>query len=169
MAWTKAKTTVVAGVVLILAAGTTTVIVKHSGQKAVQPVDVQSSRVSTVAFQQESIRRITDAKNWALGFFMYASDHKDQFPKTLAEVKSGGYVKNLSDDNWEVVSGGSLKSFTQPATTILLREKEGRPTPDGAYVKAYAFADGHAEIIRSADSDFEAVERDHGLLVKPAD
>jgi hypothetical protein len=167
MTWTKTKTALVAGAVLILAVGTTTVIVENSGHHS--PVKLQPAPVTEESFQQESIAHMTHAKQWALACIMFADDHQNQLPKEFAQLKT--YSGDLSSANWEIVSGGNLNSFNNPSQTtltILLREKESRRSPDGKFYKAYAFADGHAELVSSPDDDFAAVERQRGFLVHPA-
>ena len=164
MAWAKVKTAAVAGAVLILAAGTTAVIVEYSGHHK-----LRSSPVTEESFQQESNAHMTRAKQWALACIMFADDHQNQLPKDFTQMKT--YAGSLSSANWEIVSGGDLNSFNNPsqtALTILLREKESTPSPDGKFYKAYAFADGHAELVSSADDDFAAVEKQRGFLVHPA-
>jgi len=171
MAWTKAKTAVVTGVVLLLAAGTTTVVVKESHRQSPPATDeaaIQQKRVAEAQFKQDSIQRITEGKDWAMTFLMYADAHHGQYPKTLAVVKAGNYVKDLSETNWEVVSSGQQRDFKNPAQTILLRDKEPRQAPDGSYFKAYAFVDGHSELARSTNDDFETLERERGFLSQPA-
>jgi len=166
MTWTKMKTTVVAGAVLILAAGTT-VVVKYAGHHP--RVKLQWTPAETESFQQESNSHITQAKQWALACIMFADDNQNQLPKKFEQMKR--YAPRLSFSNWEIVSGGNLNSFTNPShimVTILLREKESRQSPDGGFVKAYAFADGHAEMVSSPDDDFAAVEKQRGFLVHPA-
>jgi RNA polymerase sigma factor (sigma-70 family) len=165
MAWTKAKTAVIAGVVLILAAGTTTVIVKSSGHHP--KVKLQWTPAEKESFQQESIARLNHAKEWALASIMFADDHQNQLPKNLEQMKTYASKDALSDSNWEIVSRGSLTSIAKPAQTILLREKESRQSPDGKFVKTYAFADGHAELQSSPDNDFAALEKQRGFLVQP--
>ena len=166
MAWTKIKTTVVAGMVLILAAGTTTVIVESSNrhsQAKMQPVPATEE-----PFQRESIVRLTQAKQWAMAFIMFANGHQNQLPQNLEQLKAQASKDGLSDANWEIVSGGNWKSFANPSQTILLREKEPRQSPDGKFVKAYALADGHSQLISSPDDDFTAMEKKFGFLVQPA-
>jgi hypothetical protein len=158
---------VAAGAVLILAAGTTTVIVEYSGRHS--PGKLPSSPVTEEAFQQESMAHMTQAKQWALCCIMFAADHQNQLPNDFAQMKT--YAGSLSSANWEIVSGGNLNSFNNPSQTmltILLREKESSRSPDGKFLKAYAFADGHAELISSPDDDFAAVEKQRGYLVHPA-
>ena len=166
MAWTKAKTAVVAGAVLILIAGTTTVIVKNSGHHS--QVKLQPNPAAEESFHLESTVRINQAKQWALTFFIFAGDHQNQLPENFEQLKTYLPKGGLSDSNWEIVSGGNLNNFVNPVQTILLREKESRQSPDGKFVKIYAFADGHVELISSPDNDFAALEKQRGLLVQPA-
>jgi hypothetical protein len=167
MAWTKMKTTVVTGAVLILAIGITAVIVEKSGHHS--PMKSPASPLTEEAFQQASNEHMTQAKQWALCCIMFAADHQNQLPKDFAQMKT--YAGSLSSANWEIISGGNVNSFNNPSQTtltILLREKESSRSPDAKYFKAYAFADGHAELISSADDDFAAVEKQRGFLVHPA-
>ena len=169
MAWTKAKTAVVAGAILILAAGTTTVIVKNSGHQsqAKSPLPPEAEE----SFQRESIVRMNQSKQWALASILYANDRQNQLPDNFQQLKTYLPKAGLSDSNWEIVSGGNLNSFvnsSQNSRIILLREKAARQSPDGKYVKAYAFVDGHVEMISSPDDDFAALEKQRGFLIQPA-
>jgi hypothetical protein len=152
---------------LILAAGTTTVIVEKSGHDL--PVKSPASPLTEEAFQQESIAHMTHAKQWALACIMFADDHQNQLPTDFTQLKT--YAGDLSSANWEIVSGGNVSSFNNPSQTtltILLREKDSSRSADGKFFKAYAFADGHAELVSSGDDDFAAVEKQRGFLVHPA-
>jgi hypothetical protein len=164
MAWTKTKTAVIAGVVLILAAGTTTVIVKNSNHHP--RVKLQWTTAEKQMFEAETSKRINQSKQWAIACIMFADDHQNQLPKNFEQMQT--YVRGLSSSNWEFVSGGNKNSFTNPAQTILFREKESRPSPDGKFVKIYAFADGSVQLLSSPDDDFAALEKQSGLLVQPA-
>ena len=164
MAWTKAKTTVVAGVVLILAAGTTTMIVKNHGHHS--RVKLQWTPAEKAMFQGETSRSINESKQWALACIMFADDHRNQLPKNFEQMKT--YVRGLSSSNWEIVSGGNLNSFADTSKTILLQEKESRPSPDGKFLKVYALADGSVQLVSSPDDDFAAMEKKFGYLVQPA-
>jgi hypothetical protein len=166
MAWTKVKTTVVAGAILVLAAGTTTVIVNNSVHHS--QVKMQPNPATEDPFQRESIVRLTQGKQWTMAFIMFANRHHNQLPQNFEQLKTHASKDGLSDANWEIVSGGDWKSFANPSQTILLREKEPRQSPDGKFVKAYAFADGHSQLISSPDGDFAAMENKFGFLVQPA-
>jgi prepilin-type processing-associated H-X9-DG protein len=152
MAWTKTKTAVVAAVVIILAARTTNVMERNSGDQD--------------SFQGKSDARFDEAKKWALAFIMFADAHGNQLPNNFDQAKA--YVPGLSDSNWEIVSGGDENSFVNPSKTILLREKESRQFPGGKFLKVYAFADGHAQRISSPDNNFAALEKQRGFLIRPA-
>jgi len=112
---------------------------------------------------------MSDSKQWALAFLLYAQDHRNQFPKSFDELKGSRYVRGmtLSESNLEVVSWGSISRFKQPMITILLKERNSRQSPDHKYVKAYTFADGHVELLTSADDDFESMEKERGFLAMP--
>jgi RNA polymerase sigma factor (sigma-70 family) len=164
MAWTKMKTAVVAGAVLILAAGTTTVIVKNYGHHS--RVKLQWTPAEKESFQQESNARINNAKMAGLGCFLFAQDNQNQWPNNFEQLKK--YGSRLDSSNWEFVSSGNKNNFTNPRQTILIREKESRPSPDGKLVKVYLFADGSVQVLSTLDDDFAALEKQRGYLVQPA-
>ncbi len=153
---------------LILAAGLIVVMLKkpdHTSQ-----VKSQSNPATAELFDWESDVRLDQAKRWAMGCLLFAGDHGNQLPKNFEQIKS--HVPGLPDSNWEIVSGGNENSFTntsQNSRIILLREKDSRQSPGGEFVKAYAFIDGHAEMVMSPDSDFAAQEKHRGLLVRLAE
>jgi len=160
MAWTKMKTAIVTGVVVLLAAGTTTVTVKE--------IHAHHPPMTPETFQKESAARLYQSKSWALAFIMYAQRHQNQLPTDFKEVNNASGAKNLAASDWEIVSSGTWTSFTNFPNTILLREKKPRQSPDGNYFRAYAFADGHAQIVKSPTEDFDSVEKDHGFVIEKA-
>jgi RNA polymerase sigma factor (sigma-70 family) len=166
MAWTKMKTATVVGVVLILATGTTTVIVKNYGHHA--RVKLQWTLAEKESFQQETIMRMNQSKMSGLACFLFADANQNQWPKNFAQLKAQRSESRLTDSNWEFVSGGNKNDFNNPVQTILFREKESRQSPDGNFVKIYMFADGHEELLSSPDDDFPALEKQLKILVQPA-
>ena len=164
MAWAKVKTALVATTALILAAGTTTVIVKSSSHHP--QVKLQWTPAEKESFQQESISRMSEGRQWARAAIKFADDHGNILPTNFRQMKT--YVSNLSASNWEIVSGGSLSGIAKPAQTILFKEKEARPSPDGKFAKAYVFVDGHVEMVSSPNYEFTAVEQQEGFLIRPA-
>ena len=129
---------------------------------------MQPNPATDEPFQRESIVRLTQGKQWAMAFIMFANQHHNQLPQNFEQLKTYTSKEGLSDANWEIVSGGNWKSFPDPSQTILLREKESRRAPDGTFIKAYVLADGHSQLIGSPDDDFTAMEKKFGFLVQPA-
>jgi hypothetical protein len=164
MAWTKAKTAVVAGAVLILAAGTTTVIVKTSNHHS--RAKLQWTLAESQMFEAETSRRVNQAKQKAMAFIMYADKHQNQLPKNFEGLDANS-PKGVSNSNWEIMSGGNWKNFTNLSQTILFREKESRPSPAGKFLKVYALADGSVQLVSSPDDDFATMEKKFGFLVQP--
>jgi hypothetical protein len=170
MAWTNAKTAIVAGAVLILAAGITTVIVKNYGHHLRGKLPLTPA--NTASFQRESTKLANDAKWATLSCFLFADSHQNQLPKNFTELNASGVGGNqfqhLSDADWQFVAGGDKDSFTNPDTTIYFLEKEPRQSPDGKFVKVYATVNGRVFLITSPDKDFTAIEKQRGFLVQPA-
>ena len=159
MAWTKAKTAVVAGAIVILATGTTTVVIKHYSHHS--PANIAS-------FGRESNNLVNDAKMATLACFMFAGDHTNQFPSGFAQLNARRQETKLSDADWEFVAGGDKDSFANPDTTIYFLEKKPRQSPDGKFVKVYATVNGRIFLITSPDEAFMAVEKQRGFLVQRA-
>lgn len=169
MAWNKAKTTLVTGVVLILAAGMTTVMVSKSGHHS--RVKLEWTPAERDAFEAESRKRIHDAKWAAMDCFVFAESNHNQWPTSLAQLKAG-YPKDgqadlpagpLSDSTWEFVASGNRNAASDPANTVLFRERESRPSPLGEFVKVYVFANGSVELLSSRTEDFAGSEKERGL------
>ena len=120
------------------------------------------------SFKLESVVRQTQSRQGALACIRFAQDHQGQLPGDLEQLKT--YLPNggFAATNWEIVSGGNLNALRDPHKTILLREKKARQSPDGKFVKAYAFCDMTAELISSPGDDFSALEQQRGFLVHPA-
>ncbi len=154
MAWTKMKTAVVIGVigvVLFVAVGTARM--------------AQSN--------QESHSRLHDARQLALAMILAADSHNGKLPSSFNQSQSWiGTDPNIFSTNlvsdWEIVSGGNLNTLPNVPQTILLREKVARHVGHGEFAKAYAFADGHTDLLYSKTEDFSAVEKQRGYLVQPS-
>ena len=141
-------------------------IVKYSGPHRHAKLPLTPANMD--AFKGETSFRINQSKLLSLAFIMFAADHHNQLPKNFAQVKPYFNGKGLEDSYWEIVSGGNRNSFSNPGNTILLRKKESRQSPDGKFVRIYAFADGHVEVNSSPDDDFAALEKERSYLAYPA-
>ena len=149
---------------MILAAGTTVVIIYSSRHSRLTS---QWALAEKLRFEAETTRRINDAKISAVASFRFADDHQGQWPTSFAQLNAERPESRLSDSDWEFVSGGNRASFTNLAQTILFREREARRSPDGAFVKVYAFADYSIQVLTSPHDDFATLEKERGYLIQP--
>ena len=116
-----------------------------------------------------AIAKMNYAKSWMLAFILYANDNNDRFPTSFEQA--GRYFQQqdkpgipLTPDMFDVTYQGTESGMTNPGPSaqIVLREKDVTQTPDGGYVKAYGFGDGHSEIHKEATADaFAAWEAQH--------
>lgn len=124
-----------------------------------------------------AVRRSSEAKTLMLGFHLYSNDHADRFPDSLetavTHLKSSSpspemeaTLKNLRTDDFEQMFKGSITNIADPASAIVVREREAWQDPKGRWLRIYGFADGHSEIVRIDDGDFTAWEAEH--QVRPA-
>jgi RNA polymerase sigma factor (sigma-70 family) len=115
-----------------------------------------------------AMQKMSDAKEGVLALLMFASDNQNQFPTNLEQAML--YLKDDSNEsietNFDMVYSGSVAGITNPATTIVLKEKQDWQTPEGKWMKGYGFADGHSEIHTEPNGDFAEFEKEH--IVTPA-
>jgi len=105
-------------------------------------------------------------KGWMMAFMQYAAQNQGQFPTNFESAASflpdeTKAQTNYTPDQFEILYQGSIDAITNPASIIILREKEPWPALDGSWVRGYAFADGHSEIHKAADGDFQPWESVH--------
>jgi hypothetical protein len=125
---------------------------------------------------KKGIFKLVTAKVWMGALFQYASNHNGFFPGSFSDaanllsgaMEQSGNGEELMPDpmaiqeatnHFEIVYEGSLSALQDPPKTIVLREKEPWNAPDGSWMRTYAFADGHSEIHKSADGNFDDWER----------
>lgn len=65
----------------------------------------------------------------------------------------------MTPDDFEILYPGVLTNISNPATTIVIREKEAWDNRNGKSARTYGFADGHSEIYSAPDGDFEPWEK----------
>jgi hypothetical protein len=112
-----------------------------------------------------AIAKMSDAKLLVLGLLIHASDNQDRLPADLTQTTNylAKAEQRLTGTNqFELVAQGSLKSFTNPATTIIVREMNPSILM-GKWVKTYGFADGHSELKSAPPEGFNAWEQQHML------
>ena len=114
-----------------------------------------------------AIEKLNAAREGALACIMYADAHGGQYPPNLPAT-AGYWKTNLLDQvvaNFDLVYSGAVTNIAKPYATIILKEKQAWHRQDGKWVKAYAFADGHAEIHTSEDGTFDKWEDEQ--IIKP--
>ena len=109
-----------------------------------------------------------------IAFFNYAQQNAGQIPtnfEAAASFASEGLTNgfNLTPDQLEIVYTGTLdpNSVTNPQSLIVIRGKQAWQTPDGGWARDYAFADGHSEIHKAMDGNFQPWEAQH-MIASPA-
>jgi hypothetical protein len=128
----------------------------------------QSNAAVDPAEQQKQIgiSKLNYSRDWMLAFMQYASQNKGEFPtnfeQALSFLPEGAKAEtNLVPDQFEIVYQGAMSEIASPATIIVIREKEALQTANGGSVRAYGFADGHSEIHKAVDGNFQPWEAQH--------
>lgn len=115
------------------------------------------------------LARLNFTKAWMLAFLHYSAENDNRLPASFDEAEpfyprdDAAAFAVLDPNRFEIVYRGSLRDIPNPASTIVIREREpfARTSEDGRTVlhRTYAFADGHSEIHAARDGDFESWER----------
>ena len=145
-------------------------------QKAAQPPEPAISQEEEQKLA--GIAKMSYTKGWLLACLLYSEKNQDQlpanfeqaapyFPQELKQETQADAAKyGLTNDQFEIVYRGSMKSITAPQSTIVIREKQAWQTPYGTWARGYAFADGHSEIHVATDGNFGPWEAQH--MIAPA-
>jgi RNA polymerase sigma factor (sigma-70 family) len=131
-------------------------------QEMAAAVEAQAQRTPEQAREMKlGIDLLNYSKHWMLAVHVYAQEHDSRVPDDFADAlpyfEDPG-IEGMSPENFEIVYSGKLDAVTEPARTIVLREREPRLTAEGKWTRTYAFADGHSEIRNQATDDFTAWE-----------
>jgi hypothetical protein len=139
---------------------------------ASQPVAGSSSNLSYEESRQKSIANLSDARLYCLGMMMYAEKHGNQFPTNLDQTLPYLEAPNrpTGSNHFEILYHGSLAQLPNPMPNgtiltngiILIRSDAWQKT-NGAWARAYGFADGHGEVHFEPDGNFTAWEKQNSL------
>jgi RNA polymerase sigma factor (sigma-70 family) len=145
-------------------------------KKANQPVaeaKVNMAKASSAEEQADpadeqrkmAIAKMDFSKQWMLAFVMFAQDHQGLCPSNFDQA-AAYFPKDASDNGvttnqFQLFYQGTLTQITNPADTIVLGESEPMQGPSGGWLKAYGFADGHAEYHMEPDGNFALWESQH--------
>ena len=61
---------------------------------------------------------------------------------------------------FDVLYNGPLNQLQDPGRTIVIRQRQPEQGTDGRYTRIYGFGDGHVEIHKTSDGNFEDWERE---------
>jgi prepilin-type processing-associated H-X9-DG protein len=104
---------------------------------------------------------------WGRAWTAYADQNHGQLPTSFEQARpflpEGVPMENDPvPSQFDIVYQGSLSNLDTPKQIVVLRQREGVQTPGKAnWLRAYLFADGHAEIQSAPDGNFEAWESEH--------
>jgi len=123
------------------------------------------------AQREMAIAKLTDARILVLGLIMHALDNTNQVATSLGQIEP--YLRDKTPgltgtNQFELVFQGSLKDIPNGSNFILVREGQAWQAPDGGWMRAYGFTDGHSEVHRAPDGDFEPWEKQHTFSRPPA-
>ncbi len=132
------------------------------------PPTAQAPPKTPLQAKEELMNKMNFSRQVVLAFIMHANDHEGQFPTNFDQAMpylGGAHFAdtNITTDQFDITYQGSWQAITNPASVIVLREKQANPpnSPGGKWNKAYGFADGHVEIHAEADGNFDAWEQQH--------
>lgn len=113
-------------------------------------------------WKQVGYAKMNDAKKIVLGMFLHAEEQPSVIVTNLDQVTK--YMRNPDGtlavtNEFEFVYGGNFRAVNNPASTIVIRERESWQHPNGKWFKTYGFADGHSEIHTEPDGNFEEWEK----------
>ncbi|WP_040550724.1 RNA polymerase sigma factor [Pedosphaera parvula] len=116
--------------------------------------------------QLEKYAKLSHSQQWVLTLREFVGDNDGQYPTNFQQVLpylSDGdpYATAATTNQFEILYKGLNKDIAKPSETMVLREREAWQSPDGAWFKTYGFADGHAELHKAADGNFDAYENEH--------
>jgi hypothetical protein len=108
-------------------------------------------------------------RHLAEGVLKFAEQNNGLMPKDLAQsfsVRAPRAAPPFPHRVFEVVCPGLLQEIKDASQTILIREKEAVRTPDGQWMKCYAFADTQVEVHLEPTGQFDAWEQPRLKVIK---
>lgn len=141
-------------------------LAEASKQEKTKSLVPQQSAAQDPAEEQKevAIAKMGYTKGWMMAFMQYADEHQGEFPTNFDMAASflGGWTNaNLVPEQFQIVYQGSRNALTNPQSVIVMREKDAWQALDGGWLRDYGFADGHSEIHKAADGNFQPWEAQH--------
>lgn len=129
---------------------------------------------SPIQIKEEMMARADYSHYLIVSLFEYAGKNQGQFPTTIDQAAAflpdqAKEQTKLTSDHYEIVYQGSLKTLTNPAEVIVIREKEpwqtgATPDPKGKWMKYYGYADGSVRLHQEMENKFDHYEKSHMVV-----
>lgn len=123
----------------------------------------QQEDPATGRFREVGFSKLQDAKLLVLALMMFADDHTNQQCATnlqqLEPILQSANPTVTRSNQFELVYQGLFTGITNPAQTIVIREKQAWQADNGGWFKTYGFGDGHSEIHLEVSGNFDDWER----------
>ena len=133
---------------------------QRGGKAEPMPTDAEAQ-------EQQAIQvKMNNAKQGMLAFLMFAGDNQQQYPTNFDQPSRylpNGYREQI-ESGFDIAYQGPIAGITNPATTIVLKEKQAWQASSGKWFKTYGFADGHAELHSEPGGNFDDWESQHTVL-----
>jgi RNA polymerase sigma factor (sigma-70 family) len=122
-----------------------------------------------MAQKEMAVAKMDYMQKWMVAFMQYAYRNQGQFPTNFDVATSllsqeAVSQTNFGPDQFEIVYHGSVNNITDRQSVIVMREKEPWQAMAGGWVRGYSFADGHVEIHKVEDGNFQDWESQHGIM-----
>jgi len=135
-------------------------------RQQVQQKAAEQAEASRESSRELGIAKLNYTKGWLLALWNYAQQHEGKVPPDFESAKSfatepATTQANLAPEQFEIVYNGSLNDLTNAPSVIVMREKQPWQTTGDGWSRTYGFADGHSEIHRTPDGNFESWEAQH--------
>ena len=141
-------------------------VLQRQASEASQKAQVAEQKLATAlsAKAQYALHQsatINAAKQVGLAMLVFSTDHENQFPTNLVQIKH-----ELGDSF--AIGGIDLFAFEfrnigaqrlDHPNMVELRERLARQAPDGTWQRIYGFADGSVQTATSYDGNFDAWEK----------
>ena len=109
--------------------------------------------------------KLNDARGIAFEALALAKANQGQLSSEIDDANLYTDPHYSGTNRFEVVYRGKIDAIGDPATTVIIRERQAWQTVDGQWAKAYGFADGHAELHTESSPDFTTYEGQHIVVV----
>jgi RNA polymerase sigma factor (sigma-70 family) len=133
---------------------------------ATQKVEPTDQAKAILFAEAAAILTVNAQKHLSLALHAYANEHQGQLPTTFEDLKPllggaldpDGTVVGIPLDLFEFHIHGRDVRISEPGL-ILLREKQARRLPDGAWERTYTLAGGSVRRIKRPDGNFSEFEQ----------